>query len=705
MKFETKIGEQKLEVQVDGLAMQASGSCLIKLDDTVILSTCQKGEERKDLDFSPLTCNYEERFYAAGKILGSRYIRRESRPTVEAILISRAVDRGIRPLFPKELKNEVQVVSTCLSWDGKNDPAVLAALGSSIVLSISEIPWQGPVATIRVGRVNEKFILNPSYPQREESELDLLISAVEENEELLINMIELESQQVSEDIVLEAVDFARPFLKRLIDFQKYLTKSAGKEKISIPILSEENSELKKKTKKFLEGKLKSALYQKNKQTRQADLKNLKQEFFEKMKESASEGGNGLLEAIFEKTKTQILRKTILLEEKRPDGRKLDETREISVEVGILPRTHGSGIFTRGETRALSILTLGAPGDQQFMEDMTFSGKKRFLHHYNFPPYSTGEVKPMRGPGRREIGHGMLAEKAILPLLPKFEDFPYAIRVVSEILSSNGSTSMASTSATVLALMDGGVPLERPAAGIAIGLITGEKLSDYKILTDIQGPEDSSGDMDFKVAGTEKGITAIQMDVKIKGINNEILKESLARAKKARFEILKKQEAVISEPRKELAPSAPRIYTLYVNPEKIGAVIGPRGKTINEIVENCGVSIDIEDDGKIFIAGETESATQKAIEWVKNLTREIKIGEIFQGRVVKLFDFGAVVEIFSGQEGLVHISQFVNFHLKSVQDAVQVGDIIPVKIMNIEENGKINLSAKEAGFKPSKVIPH
>ena len=701
MKFKTKIKEQELEVQIGGLAIQASGSCLIKLGETAILSTCQMGEERKGLDFFPLTCNYEERFYAAGKIMGSRFMRRESRPSLEAILTTRVIDRGIRPLFPKELKNEIQVISICLSWDKKNDPALLAALGSSIALSISEIPWKGPVATLRVGKINNEFILNPDYAQRQEGELDLLISAIEENKELLINMIEFEAKQVSEDTVLQAMDFVQPFLRQLIDFQKELIKDTAKEKVSIPDLTEESIKLQGKAKKFLQGKLEQVLYQKEKQIRQAGLKNLKQGFLEEMNKDLKEEKQGLLEDIFEKEKARILRKGILEQEKRPDGRKLDEIREIAMEVGVLPQTHGSGIFTRGETKALSILTLGAPGDQQLSEGMEFSGKKRFLHHYNFPPYSTGEVGSLRGPGRREIGHGMLAEKAILPLLPKFEDFPYTIRVVSEILSSNGSTSMASTSAAVLALMDGGVPIERPVAGIAIGLITGEKLSQYKVLTDIQGPEDSFGDMDFKVAGTDKGITAIQMDVKIKGINKEILKESLERAKKARLEILKKQEEIIARPRKELSCFAPRIYTLFINPEKIGVVIGPKGKIINEIIENCGVSVDIDDSGKVFIVGETEEAAQKAIEWVKNLTREIKIGEIFQGRVTKLFDFGAVVEIFPGQEGLVHISQFVDFHLKSVQDAVKVGDVIPVKIMNIEENGKVSLSAKEAGFRPLK----
>lgn len=703
MKFETDIGKQKLEVKVGELAIQASGSCLIKLGETTILSTCQIGGERVGLDFIPLTCDYEEKFYAAGKILGSRFFRREARATTAAILISRAIDRGIRPLFPRGFKNEVQVISTCLSWDEQNDPALLAALGTSISLVVSEIPWEGPIATVRIGRINQEFILNPTYSQREEGEMDLLVSAVKENNEILVNMIELEGEQVSEDTVLKAVDFAKPFLQKLIEFQEDLKRQIGKEKIIFSISAQEQDiDLEQKVKKFLDNKLKAVLYQKEKQVRQNGLQNLKLELLEEMNQEFGNEKNDLICSIFEKEKARIFRENILKKEQRPDGRRLDELREIKMEIGVLPRTHGSGIFSRGETKSLSILTLGAPGDQQLLEGMEVCGKKRFFHHYNFPPYSIGEIKKLMGPGRREIGHGALAEKAIFPLIPKFEDFPYTIRVVSELVSSNGSTSMASISSAILALMDGGVPIKNPVAGIAIGLITekGNEFSNYKILTDIQGPEDSLGDMDFKVAGTEKGITAIQMDVKLKGITMEILKQSLERAKKARLEILEKQKEVLPQSRKELSPFAPRVYILNINSEKIGAVIGPGGRMINEIIENCKVSIDIEDSGKVFITGETENAVKKAINWVQNLTREIKQGEIFQGKIKKILDFGAVAEILPGQEGLIHISQFADFRIEKVQDLVRVGDIIPVKVIRIEENGKIGLSAKEAGFKPN-----
>ncbi len=717
MDFETEIGKYKLEVQIGKLALQSSGSCLIKLGETSVLVTSQKGEETDCLDFFPLTCSYEERYYAAGKILGSRFIRREGKPTTEAVLISRLIDRIIRPLFPEDLKTEIQVIATCLSWDTENDPAILAALGSSIALSVSDIPWQGPVGVVRVGKIGDEFILNPDYSQREKSELDLVISGVEKNGEILINMLELQGNEVSEKTVLESFDFAEPFLKKLIDFQKEIIKKKGKEKI-LPSPFEITPKLEKEVKKILGEKLKIALYQKEKKKRESDLKSLKEKILEKIGKEFGEEKNEEALIIFQKEKEKILRKNILENEKRPDGRRLDEIREIKAEVGVLSRTHGSGIFTRGETKALSILTLGAPSDQQLLEGMEIRGKKRFLHHYNFPPYSVGEVRPLRGPGRREIGHGALAEKALFPLIPKFENFPYTIRVVSEILSSNGSTSMASVSATTLALMDGGVPIERPAAGIAIGLITDKKttqknysenpqgkpktnISNYKLLTDIQGPEDSLGDMDFKVAGTEKGITVIQMDVKIDGISREIFEASLERAKKARLEILKIQNKTLAQPRKQLSIFAPRVYTININPDKIGAVIGPGGRMINEIIEDCGVSIDIEESGKIFVTAENEKTAEKAVNWIKNLTQEVKVGQVFQGKVKKIFDFGAVVEISPGQEGLCHISQFADYRINQVQDLVKVGDIIPVKVINIDENGKISLSAKKAGFKPKK----
>ncbi len=699
-----------MEIQTENLADQASGCCLIKMGETSILATSQKGEKKAGMGFFPLTCEYQERYYAAGKILGSRFIRREGRPSNEAILISRMVDRAIRPLFPKEFNNEVQVISTCLSWDEENNPATLALLGASISLLISDIPWQGPVGVARIGKINESFILNPNYQEKEKSEMDLLITAIEKDNQILINMIEFQGDEISEETILEASDFAKPYLKEIIDFQKELAKKIGKEKISLDKGFQEAA-FEKMAKKFLDKKLKKNLYQKEKQKRQADTETLKEEFLERIKEEPSftkaeeERKQEIIDyakKLFEEEKERVLDETILKKEERPDGRKLDEIRKIEIAVGVLPRTHGSSIFSRGQTRALSILTLGAPSDQQLLEGMEISGKKRFLLHYNFPPYSVGEVFPLRGPGRREIGHGMLAEKALLPLIPKFEDFPYTIRLVSELISSNGSTSMASISAGCLALMDGGVPIKRPAAGIAIGLITGEKgLSDYKILTDIQGPEDHYGDMDFKVAGTEKGVTAIQMDVKINGITKKILEEALARGKNARLKILEIQNKVISQPRAQLSNFAPRVYTININPEKIGSVIGPGGRIINEIIEDCGVSIDIEESGKVFITAEKDEGAQKAISWIKNITKEVAVGEVFQGKVRRILNFGAMVEILPGQDGLVHISEFVDYRLNKVEDVVKINDIIPVKVISIDEQGRINLSAKKAGFKPKK----
>jgi polyribonucleotide nucleotidyltransferase len=712
MQFKTKIGKQELEVSIGDLAIQASGSCLIKLGKTTILATAQMGEERQGLDFFPLSCEYEERYYAAGKILGSRFIRREGRPSTEAILISRAVDRSIRPLFPKELKNEVQVIATCLSWDGENDPAILALLGSSFALSVSEIPWQGPIGAVRVSKVSNGFVLNPDYKTREEAELELVVSGVEEKGEILVNMIELQGEEIQESDVLKAIEFAKPFLKELISFQKEIKEKVGKEKLPLPAPFEDK-ELKEKVLKLTEGKITEALYQKEKLKRQRAFEQILEEVLANpelgLEELPFEEKNrkiSYIKKVLEGEKRRIMRENVLSKEKRVDGRKIDQLREISAEVAVLPRTHGSGLFTRGETKALSILTLGSPSDQQLLEGMEISGKKRFLHHYNFPPYSVGETRPLRGPGRREIGHGMLAEKALFPLIPKFEDFPYTIRVVSEIVSSNGSTSMASVSAACLALMDGGVPIKRPAAGIAIGLITeeGKELENYKILTDIQGPEDSQGDMDFKVAGTSKGITAIQMDIKIRGLSDKMIKEALERAKKARLEILEIQSKALPQPRKELSIFAPRVYTININPEKIGMVIGPGGRTINEIIEDCGVSIEIEESGKVFVTAENEEAAKKAVQWIKNLTQEVKVGEIFQGKVKRIFEFGAVVEILPGQEGLVHISEFADFRVRKISDFLKVGDIIPVKVINIDEQGKISLSAKQAGFQvPSSLL--
>ena len=701
-KFQIKIGDKTLEVETEGLAKRASGCVLLKYGETSLLVVSQLGEEREGIDFFPLTCRYEERYYAAGRIRGSRFIKREGRPSDRSVLISRMIDRAVRPRFQKDFKREIQVVATCLSWDKENDPAILGLLGSSLSLLISEIPWQGPVAAVRIGRKDDKFILNPNYEEREEGELDLLLAAVEKNGELLINMIEGQSNEVSEDLICQAFEFAKPFLKNLIDFQKEIGQKIGKEKIVLSPLSDD-PDLRKKVESFLAGKLEKALYQEDAQEREKEIKSLKEDLLKEIEEkyaSEIEAGEEKTEQafdIFEENLERILKENILKNDKRPDNRKLDEIREVKAKVGLLPRVHGSGFFSRGLTNVLSVATLGSPHDQQIIDEMEIVGKKRFIHYYNFPPYSSGEVRPMRGPGRREIGHGALAEKALAPLIPSFDDFPYTILVVSEVISSNGSTSMASVSGTSLALMDAGVPMKRPAAGISIGLMEDSK-GNQKLFTDIQGEEDSHGGMDFKVAGTEIGITALQMDVKVDGISDRILKEALDKAKKARLEILAETGKALSQPRPQLSEWAPKIYVLQISPDKIGDVIGPGGKIINEIIDSCGVTIDIEDSGKVFVTAEKEEAAKKAIDWVKGITKEVKIGEVFQGKVKRILDFGAFVEILPGHEGLVHISQFLSERVNKVADVVKIGDVIPVKVISIDEMGRINLSAKAAGFK-------
>ena len=695
-KFKLQIGGRELKIEIKNLAEMAAGSCLVQYGDTLVLSTVVISErEREGIDFFPLTVDYEERYYAAGKILGSRYIRRESRPSDEAILTSRLIDRTIRPLFPKDLKREVQIVVTCLSWDRENDPDIIGLVAASLVLSFSKVPWSGPISAVRVGKIGDEFILNPTYEQRESSCLDLVVVGVEKSGEILINMVEAEASEISEEVISKATEWAMPYLKKLIDFQNQIIKKVYlPEKILIEA-PRQDLELEKEIEEFLGVRLEKALYQPKKAERVEDINNLKEELISYIEEGHPQMGKGkYARDFFEKEIERLVHENIILKERRPDGRKLDEIREISCEAGILPRTHGSGLFCRGQTKSLSILTLGAPRDVKLLEGMEIVGKKRFMHHYNFPPYSTGEIKPMRGPGRRDIGHGMLAEKALLPLIPSFEEFPYTIRIVSEILSSNGSTSMASVSSSSLALMDAGVPIKKPATGIALGLMQNAK-GDYKILTDIQGPEDHYGDMDLKVAGTKDGICAIQMDVKITGISQKILKEVLEQGKRARLQILDKMAKVIEKPRPELSPFAPRILTIQISPEKIREVIGPGGRVINEIIEECGVSIDVEDNGKIFVTAEKEEAAKKAIAWIKNITREVKVGEIFQGKVKRILDFGAFVEILPGQEGLVHISQLAPYRVKRVEDIVKLGEILPVKVISIDEQGRINLSLKEA----------
>lgn len=678
MEYKIEIGNKDLIFEISNLPEQANGACFLKYGETMVLSTvCMSNYEKETIDFFPLTVEYEERYYAAGKIKGPRYIKREGRPSDEAICNARMIDRAIRPLFPKELEREVQVIVTVLSWDGENEPDILGLLATSLSLLISNIPWQGPVGVVRVGKIGEKFILNPTYKEREISEIDIVFSAVEKNNEILVNMIEGSCAESDENTILAAFDFATSEFKKLIDFQNEIKKNIGKEKITLTA-EQKDQKFEIELKKFLGERLKEAIFQKEKNQK---LNQLRNEFLNFVQENFPEKIK-YAKKFLEKEITDLVHKSILKESKRPDGRKIDEMREIECAVSVLPRTHGSGLFCRGQTKSLSILTLGAPGDVQLLEGMEISGKKRFMHHYNFPPYSVGEIQPIRGPGRREIGHGVLAEKALLPLIPSFEEFPYTIRIVSEILSSNGSTSMASVSSSSLALMDAGVPIKAPVAGIALGLMSDEK-GNYKILTDIQGPEDHHGEMDFKVAGTKKGITAIQMDLKIKGISRKILEETLEKGKKARLEILKKMQKVMAKPRPELSPLAPKILTIQINPEKIRDVIGPGGKVINEIIAECGVSIDIEESGKIFVTAEKEEAAKKAIAWIKNITREIKVGEIFQGKVKRILNFGVMVELLPNQEGLLRTKS-------QKQMKIKVGEIIPVKVISIDELGRINL---------------
>jgi len=691
--FKIKIGQREISVEARDLAEQANGNIMVRYGDTLILSTCvmSKGD-RSGLGFFPLTVEYEEKYYAAGKIKGPRYIKRESRPSDEAICNGRLIDRAIRPLFPKGLARDVQVVTTVLSWDGQNDPDVLGLTAASLGLSISDIPWSGPVAAVRVCRKNGKFVLDPIYEEREGSDLDIVFAGVlGPKKELLINMIEGSGEEVDDSAVIGALDFAKDALLELINFQKQIAEKIGKTKavVETPAC---DSDLEKEIKDFLKDKLENAVYKKDKKERAAGVDELEAELSVFVEENyPGQGKSQYAKNFFNDEIDRVVHKNAIENKKRPDGRKLNELRNISCEVGLLPRTHGSGLFCRGQTKSLSILTLGSPGDQQLLEGMEIVGKKRFMHHYNFPPYSAGEIKPIRGPGRREIGHGMLAEKSLLPLIPTSEEFPYTIRIVSEILSSNGSSSMASVSSSSLALMDAGVPIKRPAAGIAMGLMRDEASGKYEILTDIQGPEDHHGDMDFKAAGTRNGITAVQMDVKIKGIDREILEKSLALAKEARIQNLDDMEKVLEKPRPELSPFAPRILTIQIDQDKIREVIGPGGKIINEIIEKTGVTIDIQDSGLIFITSEKEDAAKKAVEWIRNITREVVVGEIFQGKVKRILNFGAFVEILPGQEGLIHISKLAPYRVNRVEDVVKIGDMVLAKVISIDEQGRINLS--------------
>jgi polyribonucleotide nucleotidyltransferase len=697
--FKLQLGEKTLEIEFKGLAERANGSVFVKFGDTCLMATAvMSKKEIEGIDFFPLMVAYEEKYYAVGRILGSRFVKRESRPSEESILISRLIDRAIRPLFPSNLSREVQVIITCLSWDKESDLAALGLIAASVALISSDIPWDGPVAPVRIGEKEGKLIAFPTSKEREEGRIDLMLSGLktESGKDIIINMIESGLKEVGEDEIVKAVDFARKYHEDILGFQEEIAKKAGKKKFELKA-KEKDEELENEVKSFIKGKVEKIMTDADAEGIYEIRDSLAEDLRSKGKEEKLSQGF----AIFEKETEKTIHENVIDKRIRIDGRKVDQLRDISCEVNVIPRVHGTGLFCRGQTKVLSFLTLGGPGDQKIMEEMELDGKKRFMHHYNFPPSCVGETGPLRGPGRREIGHGMLGEKALRPMIPDAETFPYTIRLVSEVLSSNGSSSMASTCAACLALMDGGVPIKETVSGIAMGLMMemDEKKSTedkkYVVLTDVQGEEDHYGDMDFKVAGTKNGITALQMDIKVRGITATIIKEALEQSKRARMEILKIMTDVLPAPRKELSPNAPRIYTLMIKPEQIGDVIGTGGKIINEIIDACNVTIDIEDSGEVYITAENEESAQKAIEWIHNLTREVKVGELFQGKIKRILDFGAFAEILPGQEGMIHISQLDNKRVNKVTDVVKVGDIVPVKVISIDEQGRINLSLKEA----------
>ena len=688
------IGGRELSIKLTDWADQTDGSVVAQYGETVVLATAVMSDKpREGTSFFPLLVDYQEKLYAAGKIKGSRFIKREGRPSDKATLTGRMIDRAIRPRFNGKIRNDIQVVLNVLSFDGKNDPDISALIAASLSLHISNIPWAGPIAAVKVGRVDNEYVLNPTIEDEEKSDFLITLAGTKDK----INMIEASAREVSEEDIVAAFEFGKKYIQKIIEFQESIAKEVAPKKREVSLFEIDES-LKPEIDSFLDPRLEDALFTEFKKERVGALNELKEELVSSLKEKHEDISKDSISAAldyFEEKTDAVVHKNVLEKERRVDERKLDEVRSLRCDTSFLPRTHGSGMFMRGNTHSLATVTLGPPGDEQIIDEMEEEYKKRFMFHYNFPAFSVGEVAPMRSPGRREIGHGALAEKALEPVIPSKEDFPYTIRVVSEILSSNGSSSMASACAGSLALMDAGVPITKPVAGIAMGLMTGSE-GEHKVLTDIQGPEDHYGDMDFKVAGTADGVTAIQMDVKIEGVTIEILQKTLIQAKKARLEILDAITKTLKGPRESLSPHAPRILVVQINPEKIRDVIGPGGKVINKIIEDTGVlSIDIEDDGKVYVAaapGGSEGG-DKAISIIKNITREIKIGEIFTAKVVKVADFGAFVELTPRHEGLVHVSELSDHFVKNVEDVVKMGDNIRVKVIRIDEQGKIALTAK------------
>lgn len=691
--FSTTWGGRPLSVEIGQLAKQANGAVLVRYGETVVLSAAVASKEAKDADFFPLTINYEEKMYAVGKVPGG-FIKREGRPSTEATLTARLIDRPIRPMFAEGFRNEVQVTNIVMSVEQDCLPAMAAMLGSSLALSISDIPFDGPIAGVQVGRVNGEYVLNPTIEQQEQSDIDLTVAGTKK----AINMVESGAKEVSEEDMLGALLFGFEAIKEMVAFQEEVVSQVGKEKMEV-VLLQLDPELKKAIYDANYQTMKTAVLTEEKLAREEEIENVKAMIIAEYEaiaadiEDEEEASQLLKEVkqITEDLEKDVVRELITIDKIRPDGRKLDEIRPLSSEVALLPRVHGSGLFTRGQTQALSACTLAPLGEHQIIDGLGVQESKRFIHHYNFPQFSVGSVGRAGSPGRREIGHGALGERALAQVIPSEKDFPYTIRLVAEVLESNGSSSQASICAGTLALMDAGVPIKAPVAGIAMGLVSdGEN---YTILTDIQGLEDHLGDMDFKVAGTKDGITALQMDIKIQGITEQILTEALEQAKKARMEILAELTSTISEPRKELSPYAPKIEMIQIDPAKIKDVIGKGGETINNIIEQTGVKIDIDQDGNVSIASSDAEMIAKAIEIIEEITKEVEVGQVYLGKVVRIEKFGAFVNLIKGKDGLVHISQLANERVNKVEDVVKLGDEILVKVTEIDDKGRINLSRK------------
>ncbi len=701
--FSTNFCGKTLQIETGELAKQANGSVLVRYDDTVILSTAVTGKEPKDVDFFPLTVTYEEKLYSVGKIPGG-FLKREGRPSEHGTLTARMIDRPIRPLFPDGYRNEVQVVNTVLSVDQEATPEMAAMLGASLALCISDIPFNGPIAGVNVGLVDGEFVVNPGPEQMERSEINLEVAGTKD----AINMVEADAKEVSEEVMLDALMFGHEKIKELIAFEEKIIEAVGKEKMEIPLFTIDEdlaSEVADKAK----ARMVAAVSIPGKLERYAAIDNLMAEVtaeYENREYASEDEKKAVLKQvgiILHDLEKDEVRRLITEEKIRPDGRKIDEIRPLDAQVDLLPRVHGSALFTRGETQVLSVCTLGASGEHQKIDGLGLEDQKRFMHHYNFPPYCVGETGRMGSPGRREIGHGALGERALSQVLPSEEDFPYTIRVVSEVLESNGSSSQASICAGSMALMAAGVPISSPVAGIAMGLV--KKGDDYTILTDIQGMEDHLGDMDFKVAGTKKGICALQMDIKIDGITKEILQEALAQAKVGRAQIMEVMLGAIEKPREELSPYAPKIYQMRIEPDQIRDVIGTGGKTINEIIEKADdVKIDIEQDGRVIIYHHDMESIMKAVKQIEKITRRAHVGEIYDAKVVRLEKYGAFVELFEGTDGLLHVSKIAHERVNNPADVLKIGDIVKVKVTDIDEKGRVNVSRKALLPRPKKEQP-